>query len=173
MQNRFHVESIVNKVTSMDYTATFYSRPSYVGSGVIFSGARRQRGGSILGALKATVLPILSAFGPKILRSVGNIAKKQLFKLGTDVVRDKIMGKKLSDSFAQHGKARLLEGAKEGLSSIGSAMNLTKHKPRGVAKRRKQRGSGKKKSTAKQTPSRKRKASCKRTPPAKKRRANF
>ena len=46
----------------MDRTAAFYSRPSYVGAGFpVFAGSRRQRGGSILGALKSMVGPVLSS----------------------------------------------------------------------------------------------------------------
>ena len=45
----------------MDHTAAFYSRPSYVGgAGPIFSGARRQRGGSVFGALKSIVSLLLT-----------------------------------------------------------------------------------------------------------------
>ena len=45
-----------------DRTAAFYSGPSYTFRGAgfpVYSGSRRQRGGSILGALARNVLPAL------------------------------------------------------------------------------------------------------------------
>ena len=164
----------------MDYTAKYYSRPSYVGSGVVFSGERRQRGGSILGALKSIVLPILSKVGPKILKSVGNIAKKQAFGLATDLLTDKVSGKNMTESLKSRGKARLLQSAAQGLNAIGSVVNRPNSR-RATPKKTKRRtwrgrGSGitKRKSVTKQkSTSRKRKASRKRAAPAKKRRVNF
>lgn len=168
----------------MDYTATFYSRPSYVGSGPIFVGVRRQRGGSILGALKSVVLPIMATVGPKLLKSVGNIAKRQAFGLASDLLSAKIRGKNMTDSLKQHGKTRLFEGASQGLNSIGNMMNVPTAASAPAPKRRKrswrigrgrQGGSGikKRRSAAKQKRSRKRRASSKRGPPRKRARANF
>lgn len=55
---------------NMDRTATFYSQPSYVqrGAGLpVYSGSRRQRGGSVLGAVKNFIMPVVS--GLKIVPS--------------------------------------------------------------------------------------------------------
>ena len=94
-----------NKVKSMDFTTRFYSRPSYAGSGIVFSGARRQRGGSILGALRSIVMPIFSKFGPRVAKSVGNIAKRQVLGLASDMLQDKMMGKKMGDAIRERGRS--------------------------------------------------------------------
>ena len=165
----------------MDYTAKFYSRPSYVGSGVVFSGERRQRGGSILGALKSIVMPVLSKVGPKILKTVGNIAKKQAFGLATDLLMDRVSGKNVTESLKSRGKSRLLQSATQGLNAIGTVVNQPNSRRTAARKTKRRswriRGSGikKRKSVTKQkSASRKRKASRKRVTPAKKRRrVNF
>ena len=60
----------------MDPTATFYSRPTYVGHGgiPIFTGARRMRGGSVLGSLAKVVVPALKSLGSAAVRAVGRQA---------------------------------------------------------------------------------------------------
>ena len=165
----------------MDYAAKFYSSPHHVGSGVIYSGARRQRGGSALGALKSMVLPIAKTVGPKLIKKVGKIAKSQLFGLATDLIADKVSGRNMTDSLKSHGKARLLQGATQGLRTIGNMINPPKTR-RAAAKKRPFRGSGikKRKSSAKkrkrvtrQKSSRKRKASSYRATASKKRRVNI
>ena len=170
----------------MDHAATFYSRPSYVGSGVVFSGARRQRGGSVLGALKSVVAPVMRSVGPRLLKTVGNIAKKQVFGLATDLIKDKLTGKNMTDSLKTRGKSRLLQSATQGLRSIGNMMRApAKRAPakRVLAKKKQVKrihGAGTTKRKTRQTNasrgkvSRKRKASRKSATPAKKRRrANF
>lgn len=166
----------------MDHTAKFYSRPSYVGSGVVFSGARRQRGGSVLGALKSMVVPIIKSVGPKIMNKVGSIAKKQMFGLATDLLSDKIRGRNMTESLKTRGKSRLLQSASQGLNSIGNMMGRPKKraatKKRAAPKKKRAgrfHGSGvkKRKTAAKQKSSRKRKASRNRATPAKRRRVNF
>ena len=165
----------------MDHTAKFYSRPSYVGSGVVFSGARRQRGGSVLGALKSMVVPVIKTVGPKIMKKVGSIAKKQMFGLATDLLADKIRGRDLTESLKTHGQSRLLQGASQGLNSIGNMMGGPKKRAAPKRKRAgRLRGSGvkkrkqrKRKTVSKQKSSRKRKASRNRATSAKRRRVNF
>ena len=165
----------------MDYAAKFYSSPHHVGSGVVYSGARRQRGGSALGALKSMVLPIAKTVGPKLIKKVGKIAKRQLFGLATDLIADKVSGKNMTDSLKSHGKSRLLQGATQGLKTIGNMINPPKTR-RAAAKKRPFRGSGikkrkssakKRKSVTRQKSSRKRKASSYRATASKKRRVNF
>ena len=166
----------------MDYTAKFYSSPNHVGSGVIYSGARRQRGGSALGALKSVLLPIAKTVGPKLIKKVGKIAKRQLFGLATDLIADKVSGKNMKDSLKSHGKARLLQGATQGLKTIGNMIDPPKARRTAAKKRRPFRGSGikkrkssakKRKSVTRQKSSRKRKASSYRATASKKRRVNF
>lgn len=168
----------------MDYTAKFYSRPYHVGSGVIYSGARRQRGGSILGALKSMVLPVMRAVGPKLIKKVGKIAKRQMFGLATDLLADKVSGKNMKDSLKSRGKSRLLQGASQGLNTIGNMIDPPKARRAATKKKRswRFRGSGikkrksvtkKRKSVTRQKSSRKRKASRYRATAAKKRRVNF
>lgn len=69
----------------MDRTATFYSQPSFVGAGFpVFSGSRRQRGGSIFGSIQRTVLPIIKNIGKKVFKK----AVGQAASVGRDVVGD-------------------------------------------------------------------------------------
>ena len=112
----------------MDHTAKFYSSPSYVGSGVVFSGARRQRGGSVLGALKSLVMPIARVVGPRILKSAGDIAKRQLIGLATDVLWDKVRGRDLKESLKTRGKARLIQTAAHGLHGLRGTLRARKAK---------------------------------------------
>ena len=87
----------------MDRTAAFYSRPSYVGgAGNIFAGGRRQRGGSVLGAVKSIVTPLLSGVGQSLKRH----AMKNAVGLATDVVGDVFTGKNIKDSLINRGKQR-------------------------------------------------------------------
>ena len=134
----------------MDYTASFYSKPSYIGGGVVFSGARRQKGGNILGSLKTIVLPVLKTVG----RKFGQIASKQALGLASGVVADALDGKNVKQSLISRGKRTLLDTANEGLSSIGSlfATSSNNKHSRRTAKKKKttkhrrssQRGSGSK-----------------------------
>lgn len=96
----------------MDRTSTFYSHPSHVGGGFpVFSGSRRQRGGSIFGALSRTVLPMLRSFGK---RALGHAAKKAL-GLGQHVLFDTMRGVNPRQSLMKHGK----QAAKEFLTDSG------------------------------------------------------
>ena len=66
-------------------TSSFYSRPSYLsGAGGIYSGSRRQRGGSIFGAIKSIVTPLISGIGRSFSRNVLNNA----VGFASDVVGD-------------------------------------------------------------------------------------
>ena len=77
----------------MDRTANFYSSPSYVGGSFpVFSGSRRQRGGSIFGALKNFFMPILTGFGKKLAKR----GAKEAFGLAKDVARDALSNKNVS-----------------------------------------------------------------------------
>lgn len=155
-----------NKV--MDRTAAFYSRPSYLGgAGTIFAGARRQRGGSILGALKKIVLPLAQNFGKSFKRNALGLAK--------DIVEDANKGQHFTDSILSRMKQRTFKTVKQGLTG-GPPTAARKKK---VIKRlSNQRGRGKKRIvkrrvvTRKKT-SRKRRAPTQRASTAKRRRRNF
>lgn len=146
----------------MDRTAAFYSRPSYMsGGGAIFAGARRQRGGSILGALKKVVKPFANNFGKSIKSNALGLAK--------DVIGDVVKGRNIGSSLLTRGKQRGLKTLKQTVMGVGPSKKKT------VPKRlagRKQRGRGKRRAPRKK-PSRKRHASRKHTPRTKRRRCNF
>ena len=147
----------------MDSTSAFYSQPSYVGGGVIFSGARRQRGGSILGALKSIVVPVLKTVG----RSFGRIATKGALGMASDVINDTLSGRNVKESLKSRGKQRLLNAANEGLSTLGNMIGNRSNV--GKRRRKKQRGSGKSLSKHSRTRSRSR---SRRRSPIRKRRNN-
>ena len=154
----------------MTSTSSFYARPSYLsGAGVIYSGARRQRGGSIFGALKSIVTPLVSSFGKSLKRNVVNNA----IGFAGDVVGDIASGRNVKQSFLNRGKERGLRTLKE---------TFVRKEKRKTPKRlntrtRRQRGSGRKrvirrrKSVKKS--SRKRHLTSKHLTSAKRRRCNF
>ena len=131
----------------MDRTSTFYSQPSYVGGGFpVFSGSRRQRGGSIFGALSRIVLPMLKNFGR---RALGHAAKKAL-GVGQHVLTDTMRGVNPRQSIMKHGKQAakefLTDGSKMALNTVMSKMTgrmpsrkrtAPKHKAAPAKKRRK------------------------------------
>ena len=95
----------------MDRTAAFYSRPSYVGAGFpVFAGSRRQRGGSILGALKSMVGPVLSSLKSSVM--------KEGVGLLSDVVSDVTQGRSLGSSLKTRGLKRLGNVGNQTLSTI-------------------------------------------------------
>ena len=81
----------------MDRTAQFYSQPSYVSGGImpVFSGSRRQRGGSILGSLKNFFMPLFSRLGRRGIKSALGVAQ--------NVATEAISGKNIKASLRQHG----------------------------------------------------------------------
>ena len=143
----------------MDRTAVFYSSPSYShgGSMPIFSGSRRQRGGSIFGALKRFFMPVITALGKKVARQ----GAKQAVGLAKDVVKDAFMFRNVPDSLKTHGKKRALSlgryAADEGLNTLESMIGSG-----GRRKKRRKQGLGKRKrSTKKSKPRKKRRRTAK------------
>ena len=105
----------------MDRTANFYAQPTYAhGAGLpIYSGARRQRGGNVLGAIKSFFMPILSKLARQGVKSAASVAKNVAF--------DAFLGKNLKQSV----KNRSINEAK----NLGrEAVNATY---RGITGRRK------------------------------------
>lgn len=90
----------------MDYTANFYSQPSYVGAGFpIFAGSRRQRGGSIFGALKSLFMPMAKSALKRGVKAVGEMA--------SDVVTDALDGQNIGQSIMTHGKRQMKKAGQE------------------------------------------------------------
>ena len=76
----------------MDRTAQFYSQPTYSrGGGLpVFSGSRRQRGGSFFGAIKSIFMPIIEGIAKR--------GAKHGMNLATNVGKDIIQGRNFKDS---------------------------------------------------------------------------
>jgi len=137
----------------MDDTLAFYSRPSHQfrgGAFPVFTGSRRQRGGSIFGSLKRFFVPIAKSVGRNLLnRGLG---------LARDVAEDALAGKNIKSSLVNRGKAAAIDvgksTAKEGLNAISKLI--------GSGKRGRQHSLRKRKARSK---------SCKRR--VKRRRTNF
>lgn len=132
----------------MDRAAVFYSAPSYYHYGAggampVFSGSRRQRGGSIFGALKSFFAPILGGIGRKVMKR----GAQEAVGLAKDVVKDAFMFKNVNDSVIRNGKKRALDltryAADEGLNSleqmIGSGKRRRKTQRRTAQRRTTQR----------------------------------
>lgn len=86
----------------MDRTALFYASPTYSQSGgavPIFSGSRRQRGGSILGAIKSFVLPLLQG----VKRQAVQRATSTALNVAKNVASDAFAGKNVVNSLKTHG----------------------------------------------------------------------
>lgn len=86
----------------MDRTATFYSQPSYVqrGAGLpVYSGSRRQRGGSVLGAVKNFIMPIVSSLKNRAIRRV----KGETWRLAKGLAADAITGRNMVQSVKNRG----------------------------------------------------------------------
>ena len=99
----------------MNSTARFYSQPSYVG-GVpfnVYSGSRRQTGGSVFGAVKRAVLPTLKTAGKEM--------GKQAIGLFKDVAQDVLSGENLGDSIKQRAKERAAEAARRGIQTLSNS----------------------------------------------------
>ena len=130
----------------MDRTAAFYSAPSYrYGGGAmpVFSGSRRQRGGSIFGAFKRLFMPIITSLGKKLAKK----GAQQAVGLAGDVVKDAFMFKDIKQSLANNGKKRAFDfgkyAAEEGLAGLqnmigsGKRRRKSRRRPRTNLRKRK------------------------------------
>ena len=109
----------------MDRTASFYAQPSYTrGAGLpIYSGSRRQRGGSVLGALKSFFMPLIGKVAKRGVSSAVNVAK--------NVALDAITGKNLTQSLKRRGineaKSLGIDIAKDAFNAVtGRRQNASK-----------------------------------------------
>ena len=86
----------------MDRTAAFYSQPTYIqrGGGLpVYSGSRRQRGGSVLGALKSFIMPFLGNIKQNTIKR----AKQEAWNIAKGVALDAFQGKNLKNSVKERG----------------------------------------------------------------------
>lgn len=115
----------------MDRTAQFYSQPTYVRGGMmpVFAGSRRQRGGSVLGALKSFFLPLL--------RTVGRKGTRAALGLATDVIGDVTSGRNIKESLKRRGisRAKSLGGDLLG-TTVNHAQSLLSSRPKAAPIRR-------------------------------------
>ena len=146
----------------MDQTALFYSRPSHEfrgGAFNVFTGARRQRGGGIFGALKNFFLPIAKNLGRSLFSTgVG---------LASDLARDTMEGKNFKKSLMERGKSRALDfgksAAREGISTLSKMVGRGRRR-----RKRVKRISKRRRKSVKRRPSRR---AVSRKPTSRKRRA--
>ena len=112
----------------MNATANFYAQPSYRG-GInfpIYSGSRRQAGGSIFGIIKRAVIPVLKAAGKE--------AGKSAIGFASDVASDLISGRNLKETMQNRGKQRASQFARNSVKRVYS--NVVGSDSRPPAKRR-------------------------------------
>ena len=130
----------------MDRTAAFYSQPSYVqrGGGLpVYSGSRRQRGGSILGAIKSLVMPFLGNLKQNAIRH----AKQEAWNMAKGVAQDAMRGKNVVNSIKTRGIRHVKQlGKKMGRDTLNSIAGPTSRIPT----------SRKRKSVPKKAPAKKR-----------------
>jgi len=111
----------------MDRTAQFYSGPAYGGGIPIFAGSRRQRGGSILGAIKNFFMPLVTGFAKRGARTAMNVAQ--------NVVGDAISGRNIKSSFKRHGlRAAKRLGGEMLSTAVGQANTILR--PNGKTSRK-------------------------------------
>lgn len=121
----------------MDATAQFYSHPSYVGRGLpVYSGSRRQSGGSIFGALGRMILPIL--------RPLGKSLAKRAVGVASNVAMDALDGRKIGESLKRRGIAAAKQGLQDVIRPVAPIASALTSAParRRTRKRTKQSGKG-------------------------------
>ena len=147
----------------MDATAQFYSQPTYVQAGgaamPVFAGSRRQRGGSVLGALKSFFMPLFSRLSKRSAKAAMNVAQ--------NVVGDVMTGKNVAAALKQHGLKAAKRFGNEALSSVMGQMTA------GKTRKAPARKAPARKAPARQAPSRKRAAPSKAKQTAKRVKGNF
>ncbi len=106
----------------MDRTAAYYSSPSYTfGAGAmpVFSGSRRQTGGSIFGTIKGFLMPVLSSLGKKIAKR----GAREAVGFAKDIASEAFTSKRLNaDPVKRFAKKRALSfgqfATDEGLDAL-------------------------------------------------------
>ncbi len=124
----------------MDRTAVYYSTPSYTfGAGAmpVFSGSRRQRGGSIFGTIKGFLMPVLSSLGKKIAKRGAHEA----VGFAKDFASEAFSSNKLSaEPMKRIAKKRALSlgryATDEGLDALQKMIGSGKRRRRGRSQRK-------------------------------------
>ena len=127
----------------MDPTASFYSGPSYVFRGhgfPIYSGSRRQRGGSIFGALKSMAIPFLKNAAKRGIRRAVSFV--------TDVAGDVFTGSNVKESLKKRGKSHAIKLGKD-VASDGLSVLQAKLRGSGMHSRKRRRSRKRTKSRTK------------------------
>ena len=121
----------------MDRTAAFYASPTYVqrGGGIpIFSGSRRHRGGSILGAIKNFFMPLLPGIKNYAVKKVTSAAAG----LANNVVQDALSGKHIGQSLKSRGLQSMKRLGKDVFQDSASLVRGSASRKRPIrAKKRK------------------------------------
>ena len=95
----------------MNRTQQFYAHPSYVGGNFpVYSGSRRQRGGSVFGSALRNILPDKS--------TVGKAVGQQLLGYVSDVARDVMQGQSIGDAMKERAKERAASALSKGVKQI-------------------------------------------------------
>ena len=95
---------------NMDRAQHFYSRPSYVGGSFpVYSGSRRQSGGSVFGAIGRSVAPAASTIGK-------TLGREALGFVG-DVAHDVADGSSFKDALKARAKERIQRTLERGIQS--------------------------------------------------------
>lgn len=136
----------------MDPTVEFYSRPSHSyrgGSFPVFTGSRRQRGGSVFGALKKFFMPVTKMIGPALLSHGASLAR--------DIAQDVMSGKNIKSALMNRGKAAAINLGKEAISKgmLGKVASMIGKGRRRAKRRRKVNRKRKVKRTSRKATSRK------------------
>lgn len=96
----------------MDHTREYYSKPSYVGGGFpVYSGSRRQLGGSIFGSsVRQSAVPVG--------KSIGKAVGKRLMGYVADVATDISEGRNAGEAIKSRAKQHIANAAASGLQTL-------------------------------------------------------
>lgn len=106
-----------------DTIRDFYSQPQTGNGLAVFSGSRRQMGGSFLSGLARYALPVLKFLGGKALNIASNVA--------ADVITDK---KPLGQSLKRRAKEEIVSTLKRGRGASPPLKRLNINKPLNINK---------------------------------------
>ena len=148
-------------------SANFYAGPSHMlgGAFTIYSGTRRQRGGSFFGSLKKIMVPVgqsavrglKAAARNPMVQSAAKRVLEQGIALGTNVAVDALQGRNVGESIRERAR----EGALQALTGTptGSAPTQTPKRKRKRPRKLKQRKATPVHATSHQPPAKRRKTS--------------
>ena len=124
---------------TMDRTAAFYASPTYVqrGGGIpIFSGSRRQRGGSILGAIKNFFMPLLPGLKNYAVKKAKSAVVDFTNNVATDINSGRPVGQSFRRGAIKTGKRVATTAMNDAFTTVlGSRKRQNTRKARRPAKR--------------------------------------